>query len=127
MKKKCIVTNNPMVREKFEQSYEILYIDGNYSEVLNKVKNLIHEGYLLLTHPLSSSIKPNETPYKSIMVEQGNKLDFQSLELIENSIETTKKFRADFDTPMWSEKIRGDFKMIDLSIIENAMTHIQDN
>lgn len=35
---------------------------------MGKVRDRIHEGHLLLSHPLSGSVKPNETPYKSVMI-----------------------------------------------------------
>ena len=71
-----IVTNNPLVKETLENEYHIEFVECSYEEILRKVRNYIYEGYELLTHPLSGSVKPNETPYKSIMVsEKKEKLD----------------------------------------------------
>ena len=61
-----IVTNNPLVKETLENEYHIEFVECSYEEILRKVRNYIYEGYELLTHPLSGSVKPNETPYKSI-------------------------------------------------------------
>ena len=62
--KKLIVTNNPMVRERYSQQYDLKYEETSFVGVLKQVRDLVHRGYRLLTHPLSGSIKPNETPYK---------------------------------------------------------------
>lgn len=45
----------------------------------------------------------------------------ESLDLIENSINTTEKFLKDFGLPKWTEKILGDFMLIDFDIIYNAI------
>lgn len=63
-----IVTNNPKVRDELGQEFDVDYADITYREILCKVRDMIYEGHKLLTHPLSGSVKPNETPYKSILV-----------------------------------------------------------
>ena len=58
------------------------------------------------------SIKPNETPYRTICIskEKLSKVDLQSLYIIEESYyATTEKFLNDFNTPQWSEKILARF------------------
>ena len=118
-----IVTNNDKVYEKFKDDYSIYYKDCSFREVLLYVRDRIHEGHKLLTHPLSSSIKPNETPYKSILISDDLKsLDYNSLIIIENAIMTYDKFKKDKNfTIELTDKIIDDFKLIELSIIENAI------
>lgn len=65
--KYIIITNNPLVRDKYSD-IEVEYYDISYQEVLQLVKNKIALGHKILTHPLSGSVKPKETPYKSIMI-----------------------------------------------------------
>ncbi|WP_346939481.1 GrdX family protein [uncultured Clostridium sp.] len=118
-----IVTNNPMSKEKFEGKYKVEFIDVPQLDILKKVRNYIHKGNRILTHPLMGSVKPNETPYRTICVsaEVVNGVDLQSLEIIENSIVTTEKFLRDFNTPQWSEKILADFQLIDSDLIDHAI------
>ena len=80
---KTIVTNNKLVKERFEDKFNIIYIEDNhsYKPVLLKIRDLVHTGYKVLTHPLSGSVKPNETPYKSVIIEEGKTLD-EDLSLI---------------------------------------------
>ena len=118
-----IVTNNPMSKEKFEKKYRVEFIDAPQLDILKKVRDYIHKGNRLLTHPLMGSVKPNETPYRTVCVsiEVVNGVDLQSLEIIENSVATTEKFLKDFNTPQWSEKILADFQLIDSDLIDHAI------
>ncbi len=116
-----IITNNDWVYDKLKDKYNILFIDGSYRDVLIKVRDKIQEGHELLTHPLSSSLKPNETPYKSVIIsENKGKLNFDSVYIIENSIIVYDKFNKD-KIINWTEKLREDFKLIDLTVLESAL------
>ncbi|MEK6266189.1 MAG: GrdX family protein [Clostridium sp.] len=118
-----IVTNNPMSKEQFESKYKVVFIKGSMMDILKKVRNNIHEGHKLLTHPLMSSVKPNETPYRTICISKEilSEVDLQSLSIIEESIMTTEKFLKNFKTPQWNEKILLDFQLIDFDIIHHAL------
>ena len=89
-----IITNNSKVKEYYEGIYEILFLEVKYREVLINARDRIHNGHKLLTHPLSGSIKPGETPYKSLIIskEAGKTLDLNSLEMIESAIAVHDKF-----------------------------------
>jgi hypothetical protein len=118
-----IVTNNPMSKEQFESKYKVVFIEGTMMDILKKVRDNIHVGHKLLTHPLMSSVKPNETPYRTICIskEKLSEVDLQSLSIIEESIMTTEKFLNDFKTPQWNEKILLDFQLIDSDLINHAI------
>lgn len=117
--KVIIITNNPLVQELYQDN--ILIIKNSFEEVLWKSRDLIHSGHKLLTHPLTGSIKPNETPYRSIMVTDiAEKLDYKSLSLIESAIQKYQQFQKDRVTPNWPEKILKDFQMIDLSLFKSG-------
>jgi hypothetical protein len=90
--KKIIITNNPLVSD-ISCSDKVEYHDIDYLGVLIKVRDKIHLGHWLLTHPLYGSVKPGETPYRTVLLsaERGS-LDEQSLIMVEESIETFKKF-----------------------------------
>ncbi|WMJ77772.1 MULTISPECIES: GrdX family protein [unclassified Sedimentibacter] len=119
---KIIITNNSKVFKKYYSFCEVIYMEnGNYMDVLEMTRDLIHTGCKLLTHPMSGSLKPNQTPYKSIIVSGNKKTDYESVVLIENSIEASKKFLKFKQTPLWNEKIKDDFKTVDLSLIENVV------
>lgn len=120
-----IITNNPMSKSSFENKYVVEYIEnGTQIDILKKARDYVHLGYRLLTHPLMGSVKPNETPYRTICISNKKEamVDFGSIEIIESAIATTEKFIRDFNTPDWSEKILLDFQVIDLDLIAHAIT-----
>lgn len=119
-----IVTNNRYVYEKFKDEFEIVYDENfTYFDVLDYVRRKVHRGHTLATHPLSGSVKPNETPYKTVMISKdiNSVIDFNSLSIIEDSIASYKKFQDTKATPNWTVKILDDFRTIDLSLIENVI------
>jgi hypothetical protein len=97
-----------------------------YEQVLIRVRDLIHSGHKLLTHPLSGSVKPNETVFKTIIVsEQQDILDLDSLRIIEQSLETTKKFGI--NRHLLTEDMINDFSLVDLSLIESVINKLENS
>ncbi len=123
MKKHIIITNNPYVKDKYEDEFKLVYLeDKGLLDVMEYVREKIHEGHILKTHPLSGSVKPNETPYKTILIsESKGQLDMDSLAIIEESIISARKFQEIEKTPLWTESVLDDFRVIDLSLIENVI------
>lgn len=119
-----IVTNNPMVKEN-TLNRELLFKELTYVQILEECRNLIHSGYELLTHPLYGSVKPNETPYRSIILKKANNLDINSVTLIEDAIATATKFQGNKVTPNWPERVMDDFKVIDFDIFSNTLQRIE--
>ena len=117
-----IVTNNPMSREKLNDSHAIDYIEGNTMDVFKMVRDYIHKGHKLLTHPLMSSVKPNETPYRTVVISKtkGKVVDMQSLNYIEEGIYATEKFTKQLGIPTWSKQVLEDFQLIDYDLIYHA-------
>ena len=117
--KYIIITNNPLVKEKYVDK-EVEFYDKKYQEILQIVKNKIALGHKILTHPLSGSVKPKETPYKSIMISKVKEyVDLDSLELIESAIATCEKFKERSDK--WTPQVLKDFQLVDFTLIDSAM------
>ena len=104
---------------------DIDLIEGQYLDVLKYLRDLVHKGYKVITHPLMGSIKPNETPFRSLIAEAGEGLDFQSLSIIESSIESCIKFLKDKPAPQWGEKAIYDFQVVDIHLFESALQSIK--
>lgn len=118
-----IVTNNPAVYTDSQIASAKEFVDStSMLEVLVRVRDLIHEGHLLLTHPLSGSLKPNENPYKSILVSKViQKNNDEHIMMIENAIETCRKFLKHKAVPNYSERIMNDFMYVDKTIIKSGL------
>lgn len=116
-----LITNNPMVA-KSGVNLPITSLDGDYGQVLQVVKALIiDQRMVLLTHPLSGSIKPNETYYKSIILGEGQEaIDLTSLEYIEHAIDVYHKFIKNKQRPNWTEAVLNDFAYVDYYLMEST-------
>jgi hypothetical protein len=121
-----IITNNPLVNLKYKEIFPMDYHeDATFLETLEFTRSKVHSGYEILTHPLTGSVKPGETPFKSIVIsEEASKLNFDSLKLIEEAIITTRKFVLKGN---WTDKVLGDFKLIDCDIITSGIESINQN
>lgn len=122
MNNRLIISNNKLVKENLSTDFGVIFVDGTLLEIMERARDLVHQGYILLTHPLSGSIKPNQTPYKSIALEKRiGKVDFDSLVILEDSISRTKSLLKNKPTPDWPEKYLEDFRIIDYDLIKNAL------
>ncbi len=115
-----IMTNNPLVRDRYRGQYSVEYQDGVYMDLLVRVRDKVHAGHKLLTHPLSGSVKPNETPYKSVMISQKRgTMDLESLSIIEEAIVACRKFPVKYDG--LPQRVLEDFQLVDLTLIDSAI------
>ncbi|MFD1417923.1 GrdX family protein [Companilactobacillus keshanensis] len=114
-----ILTNNPMVKDKYS---EFTKFDQNLTvaDIFAHSRDSIHLGANLINHPLAGSIKPNQSPYKSLVLSnQKGELDMTSLKLIEGSIQVLRKF-----PPLnrkYDESVLEDFQVIDLDLLDSAI------
>lgn len=120
-KNTLIVTNNSKVFIKYKENYNIEFIDSeSMYNVLVKTRDLLHSGYKLLTHPMSGSLKSNQTPYKSILLIKNNEANLDDILMIENAIDNYNKFLKNRALTNWTEAIKNDFKTVDLSLISSC-------
>ena len=112
-----LLTNNPRAAEAFaNKGTKIELHDCTLLQILTKARDYIHTGHKLLSHPLSGSIKPNETPFKSVFLsEEAGQLDLQSLNIIESAVGLCESFPVTQDKI--PENVKNDFMEIDFSLI----------
>ena len=120
-----VVTNNVLCRDRYQDTCRVEYQeDWTYLDVLLRARDLVHTGAQLITHPMAGSLKPNQTPYRSVVLGTGTMEDKEPLEdvmLMENSIDSCQKFLRGRPLPNWPEDIKKDFRTLDLSFIYGAM------
>ena len=113
---RAIITNNPAVIAAFPM--ESCHIKGSVREVFTAVRNAVHKGAQIISHPLNSSIKPNESPYKSVVITVATgKLDIKSLNIIEDAISLLN--RLPDKNCAYDESVLDDFRIIDLDLIRH--------
>ena len=118
-----ILTNNPLVPACMEGEglYTIdFHPELSFREVLVLARDKVYAGHTLYTHPLAGSVKPNETPYKSVIISMvPHQFDSQQAEIIANAIAVFDKFK-----PIgWelNERILRDFQLIDYTLLAGAI------
>ena len=119
-----IITNNQLVFEKYQKITKLQ--NCSVEDIFTLARNEIHQGAKLINHPLSGSIKPNESPYKSLVLsnEHGS-LDTESLLMIESAIATLRKLpKHDRKLP---ERALNDFQAVDLDLLDSAIIALPAN
>lgn len=119
-----LLTNNPKFLNYVNKGIEVDFREVSYLKILEIARDHVHKNYEILTHPMYGSVKPNETLYRSIVLESKDTLDIDSVNLISHAIETFIKFRKNKETPLWQESIKEDFSVIDHDLITNAIERI---
>lgn len=125
IEKATLITNNDRVYEKYKDVITVILVD-HYEEVLIKARDMVYDRHILLTHPQASSLKPNQTPYRSVVVyPKGEDDNMKDILLIEKCIETYRQWQEIAPTPEdYQEKVANDFKTIDLSVVDNIIPRI---
>ncbi|GAV26039.1 hypothetical protein ciss_19720 [Carboxydothermus islandicus] len=122
-----VITNNPKVKDyiqrfNLEPRFTIVWVEGYTEDVLAKVRDLCHSGHKLLTHPLTGSIKPNQTPYKTVVLEKlEQESDYDSILTAEISYLKTKEFLEKRPRPKKIELFLEDFAVIDLDFFKSFL------
>ncbi|HBG23112.1 MAG: GrdX family protein [Syntrophaceticus sp.] len=115
--RKKIVTNNPLVQNKYTD--DVLYIDGNVEQTLIKVRDMVYEGYELVSHPLPASLRMLFSPYRSIVIGKKQKrVDFMQAEIAEESIH---KYNTNMNSRQMDEVNGEGYQMVDLILLESAL------
>lgn len=114
--KNLIITNNPLVQKKLDNVH---FIDGSFEDVLIKVRDLVHSGYELISHPLGASIRMLFSPYRSVIVgEKQQAINIFQIEIIENSIISYKKH---MEVRNLDNKNSDDYEMIDFDLLQSTL------
>ena len=114
--KNVIITNNPVVAERYDN---VLFLDGSVEEILIKVRDLVHEGYDLISHPLPASLRMMFSPVRSVII--GRKLKIMDVfcaEIIENSI---IKYKNHMDFRKTDTVNGDDYKTLDQLLLQSAL------
>lgn len=125
IEKAILITNNDRVYEKYKEVLTVVLVDS-YEEVLIKTRDMVYDRHILLTHPQASSLKPNQTPYRSVVVyPKGEEDNTNDILLIEKCLETYYQWQEIAPTPRrYEDRVAYDFKTIDLSVIDNIIPRI---
>ena len=121
-----IVTNNEQIRDAYRDHplLAVEYLEGkSFLDVLVCVRDHVHQGWKLLTHPQASNLKPMQSPVKSVLITSagGVQPSENDIEMIEGAIAGYQKFSRGKTLPAWPDAVRRDFCTIDRSVLESAI------
>ena len=118
-----ILTNNPLGPACMEGRglYTVRFQpERSFREILVEARDLVYAGHVLYTHPLAGSVKPNETPYKSLIVSrEPHGFDAQHGEMIASAIAVFDKFKPLGRT--FPPSVLEDFQLIDYTLLAGAI------
>ena len=95
--------------------------------MLVRARDYVQKGSRIETHPMAGSIKPNQTPFRSVLLSDrkmdGDELIENEL-MIEDAVLMTRKFLSDHPVRNWDESITDDFRQVDLELISGAIDRV---
>jgi hypothetical protein len=119
MTRVLVVSNNPSLCGSVEP---VLSVDGGVIEVLQTVRNMVHLGHRLLTHPFAGSVKPNENPYKSVVVTKERfGVDYQSIQIIEGCLQVAERMLRERSYRNYPASVLEDLALIDKTLLMTGL------
>ena len=116
-----VLTNNPIVKEQVAPAADVVFQACGIRQIFEQAAIYVSKGHRLLSHPLSGSVKPGETPYKSMMLacDARAQADAASMQLVSQALLACDKF-ADKSSGYSCEALR-DLQVVDAALIAGAL------
>ncbi len=117
-----VLTNNPLAQEQLTPVATVVFEPVGIKTIFEEAARFVAQGHRLLTHPLSGSVKPGETPYKSMLLdsEASPDVDATSARLVSGALDACGKFED--KTELYDEQVLRDLQLVDLSLIQGAVS-----
>lgn len=122
---RCL-TNNPRIPLI---AREVSFLSVSSYGVLLTARDLIHKGWVLLTHPLYGNLSPSKNPYRTLLIKNPHvesphplSCHLESLKLIEEALSaysscaSHKLFSGVGDVPL-----KNDFAWIDVELMRESL------
>jgi hypothetical protein len=98
-------------------------IEGSSLDVLIAVRDAVHLGASLLTHPLCGNLRPRQQPFRSVLIEEnpGALVDLESLSLIDSAVTVYRDsdrlaLPKDLDAA-----VRRDYAFVDFELMRESL------
>ncbi|MBS3872320.1 MAG: GrdX family protein [Firmicutes bacterium] len=118
-----VVSNNPTLEYR---ATDICLKSPDNLAVLETVRDYVHLGHHLLTHPFAGSVKPNENPFRSIVITyQAFGVDYQSVQLVEGCLSVARRMLAERPLRDYSPSVLCDLASIDKSLCDAGLMSLR--
>ena len=136
MREIVLVTNNPCFQQSVDSS-RLMFLCGTCLDVLTAARDEIHLGCELLTHPLYGNLRPNQQPFRSVLLrkpalkenfEKGGKNSaaafyIESISMIEEAVLVYRSYGSRQLTPECLPKAaRNDYAFVDSELMRESLT-----
>ncbi|MBN1333884.1 MAG: GrdX family protein [Synergistales bacterium] len=110
-----IVSNNPSV---LEGCHDVLMVQGDPRAVLQKARDLVHQGWSLFSHPFHGNMRLLRNPYRSLILKDNQgETDAGSVLSIGEACSRLRSVR--FDT---LEESLEDYRDIDKDLLDSSFS-----
>lgn len=124
--KYILITNNRKVYNFYKETDEVIYLkEGSFINVLDLVRDKIHQGHRLLTDPIMSNIADADNPYKSIAISSEVYEGVEkSVKFIEGAhIMAERMEECDIKRELSEEKLK-EYRYVDLNLIQEWVKNV---
>ncbi|MBP5749314.1 MAG: GrdX family protein [Firmicutes bacterium] len=124
-KKARIISNNTDIEDLVPSAFSVTFLPGAAArDVLTAARDSIHLGAKLLAHPMAGRLRPNETPYLTVFLEErdGAPLDLPSLEIIEYCLAEDAKYEG--ARKKYDKALLPDLRFISRELFESTLQEL---
>ncbi|MDR1875856.1 MAG: GrdX family protein [Synergistaceae bacterium] len=121
MQKRVMMTNNSALCRIVPAGR---LVKGSSLDVLTAVRDAVHLGSLLLTHPLCGNLRPYQQPFRSVLMQEnpGALVHLESLSMIEDAVLLYRSCRDRLVFPnMLPEPLRADYAFVDFELMKESL------
>jgi hypothetical protein len=125
-----LITNNANLRQyvssqRFLARFLICFVEGSSLDVLITVRDAVHLGACLLTHPLYGNLRPHQQPFRSVLIKEnpGSLVDRESRSMI---VDAVLLYRSCENNPLLPGNLtnaaRDDYAFVDAELMRESLT-----
>jgi len=116
---KILITNNPLVVEKYPD--EVIKVEGMPSDVLRKAMEYVMNGYHLFSLPLPPNVSLFKSPYRTVVVEFEGYAQTRSYDLLllQNALDKLSCHIAEWNKIKTNKP--EDYAFLDLDFLDNLL------
>ena len=122
--KALIISNNLDNEDLVPAAFSFLPVHGSARDVLTAARDRVHLGAKLLAHPLAGRLRPNETPYMTVVLDDSpGPLDVPSFEIIEYCLAEEAKY-----APMrkkYDETLLPELRFISRELLKSVLEELK--
>ena len=125
-----LITNNPCFQQSVDLS-RLQFFCGTSLDVLIAARDAVHLGSDLLTHPLYGNLRPNQQPFRSILLQNparkernfGAAANFESISRIEEAVLLYRSYGTSLiEAESLPDDTREDYAFVDSELMRESLT-----